>query len=84
MGCTSQKGIVFQVAEVHKTLLSVSKMARAGHTTVFSEVEGNYIPNDYTGERVWMKKRDGLYLVDLWVRACESRPKQTFSRQDKP
>ena len=42
-GLGSPKTLDIQVANVHKTLLSVGKLARAGNSVMFSEVFGNYI-----------------------------------------
>ena len=60
------------VAKVHKTLLSVGRMTRAGHTIVFSDVHGNYIENNFTGERTPMRKVGHLYEVDLWIRSPQT------------
>ena len=68
-GFRGTKKMILQVAKVHKTLLSVYKLEKAGHSVIFSNKYGAYIENDYTGERVYMKRKGGLYEVDLWVRS---------------
>ena len=62
------KQLVFQVCKVHKPLLSVGKLKRAGNTVVFSKRHGNYIENDWTGEKIMMREVGNLFEVDLWVR----------------
>ena len=76
-GLQGTKALTLQVAKVHKTLLSVAKLAKAGNTVVFSDVYGNYVENNFTGERIHMRKRGNLYEIDLWVRAA------AFPRQGK-
>lgn len=71
-GMMAPKKMVIQVARVHKTLLSVGRLTRAGNTVVFSEVHGDYIENNFTGERIYMKRTGNLYEVDLWVRTASA------------
>ena len=60
--------MVLQVAKVHKTLISVAKLEAAGNTVVFGSKSDSYIENNISGERVYMRKRGGLYEIDVWVR----------------
>ena len=76
-GLRGPKQLSFQVCDVRKTLLSVSKLNQAGNTVVFSKWRGNYIENDYTPERIMMRTAGNLFEIDLWVRVLG------FTRQGK-
>ena len=55
-----------QICAVNKTLMSVSKIAKAGNRVVFDD-EGSYIEDKTTGERLWMTEVGGMYSIKLWV-----------------
>ena len=61
------KGVSFQVAPVHKTLLSVSRMVENGHRVVFDK-DWSYIEDVSTGERSTLVEKNGLYVLRAWVR----------------
>ena len=69
MGVTENgvaRGMTAQVCAVNKTLMSVSKIAKAGNRVVFDD-EGSYIEDKVTGERLWMTEVGGMYSIKLWV-----------------
>ena len=70
-GWTSLKGVEFQVAPVHKTLLSVSKMVDRGHRVVFDDDDcgGSYVEDKASGEKTPLIRKRGLYVLQAWVRA---------------
>ena len=55
-----------QVCDVNRPLLSVSKIAEAGHRIVFDDDE-SFIEDKKTHEKIKLTKRDGVYVVKLWV-----------------
>ena len=61
-----RRKMVAQVCGVNKALLSVRRVTAAGNTVVFRKDHG-YIEEDKTGEKIWMKEKDGMYVVTLWV-----------------
>ena len=61
-----QKAVIAQVCAVTKNLLSVSGMTRNGHRVVF-DADGSYIEDKAFGERSWMHKVNGMYMLKLWV-----------------
>ena len=69
------KGIAFQVAPVHKTLLSVSRMVDRGHRVVFDS-DWSYIEDIATGERTTLVRENGLYALRAWVRPRNIRPEE--------
>ena len=60
------RGITAQICDVNKGLLSVKKMARAGNRIVFDD-DGSYIEDKKSGEKMWLKEKDGMYMLKLWV-----------------
>ena len=58
--------MIAQICAVNKTLMSVSKIAKAGNRVVFDE-DGSYIEDKTTGDRLWMTQVGGMYSVKLWV-----------------
>ena len=71
----SAKLLCFQVCDVHKPLLAVSKLCEAGNAVIFHPA-WSYIENLKTGERTTLEKREGLYELRAWVRAAKG-----FGRQ---
>ena len=60
------RSLTAQICAVNKTLMSVSKVAKAGNRVVFDD-DGSYIEDKSTGERIWMEQIGGMYLVKMWV-----------------
>ena len=61
-----RRGIVAQVCDVTKPLLSVRRVVEKGGTVVFAK-GGGYI-EDAQGERIWMEEKQGMYVVKVWVK----------------
>ena len=71
----------FQVADVHKPLLSLSKCADMGFTSHLS-AEGGYIEDTQSGEKIQIQRRGNLYMIQLWVRGVQgSSPSSGFAGQ---
>ena len=67
----AQKLLSFQVCDVHKPLLAVSKLVETGHAVVFHPA-WSYIENIYTGEKITLHAKDGLYELKAWVKHASS------------
>ena len=65
----TQKLLSFQVCDVHKPLLAVSKLCEAGYAVVFHP-KWSYIEDMETGEKMDLEQREGLYQLRAWVRAA--------------
>ena len=65
------KGIVFQVSNVHKPLMSVGAMADAGYKCLLGR-EGGMMRDIDTGEIIPLERRGNLYHLRAWVRAADS------------
>ena len=59
--------ITAQVCDVNKALLSVKKVVGAGNRVVF-EQEGAYIEDRASGEKMWMREENGMYMLRMWVK----------------
>ena len=57
---------IFQVAGIHKPLVSVSKLIEAGYRVVFDE-ENSYIIHKRTKQIIKMRKERGVFVVDAYV-----------------
>ena len=68
MGAHAPKKIVFQVAGIHKALLSSSRTADAGFDTYLSRRGGNLI-DTVTGELVPIHRKGNLYVMRCWIKA---------------
>ena len=68
LGSAVAKKIVFQIADVHKPLLSISRCADMGYQCHL-EQSGGYLEDTVTGERIPLSRKDNLYTMKAWVRA---------------
>ena len=59
--------VTFQVVNVNKAPGSVSKMVRNGNRVEF-DTSGPYIENKMTRDVLWLRARDGVFVVDMMVR----------------
>ena len=61
------RATTWQVANVRRPLMSVSKMTKAGNDVRFND-KTPHIHNLKTGEKTVMRKEGNIFVVDLWVR----------------
>ena len=61
------KKIVFQTADIHKPLLSVSRCADLGYKCVLG-ADGGELIDSVTGETIPIHRRGNLYVMRAWVR----------------
>ena len=71
-GDGTTRRITAQVCDVNKALLSVKKVVDADNKVVF-DAAGSYIEDKQTGERMWLREENGMYMLRMWV------PRQVFS-----
>ena len=74
---SSPQLLSFQVCDVHKPLLSVSKLNAAGKAVLFHPA-WSYIEDLKTGERINLVCNECLYELHCWV-----RPEQGFARHGR-
>ena len=65
------KKIVFQTADIHKPLLSVSRCADLGYKCVLDN-DGGELIDKMTGESIPIHRRGNLYVMRAWVRQDKS------------
>ena len=72
------KRVVFQCADVHKALLSVSHVADLGYGCTLSR-GGGYLKDTMTGDIVPLRRRGNLYFMRAWVKPD---PSEGLGRQE--
>ena len=70
-GSSTPKGIVFQVTDVHKPLMSVAHMADAGFECLLAK-DGGVMRDVDTGETIPLVRRGNLYFLRAWVRSADA------------
>ena len=66
-----ERGMTFQIAAVNKALGSASKLVKNGNRIVMDMDDSGrdiaYIENKRTKEKMWMRQRNGVYVLDILV-----------------
>ena len=75
-----EKRITFQIADVHKPLLSISKLADQGFACVLTR-DGGWLEHIETGERIPVQREGSLYTLNMWIKDDQD-PGQGFGRQE--
>ena len=68
--------LLFQIAAINKTLVSVSKLNEAGYKVVFDE-NNSYTMHKKTKRVIKMKKEKGVFVIDAYV---PKKPEAGFSK----
>jgi hypothetical protein len=63
----------FQVADVSRPLMSVSKVCEMGNRVVFG-AGGGYIMNIQTGATTRFETKDGIYVFKMWIPPLSESP----------
>ena len=77
-GSMIPKKITFQIAEVHKPLLSVAACSDMGFDCFLGQ-EGGTLKDRVTGECIPLERHGSLYSMKMWVRQNPEIPTQGFS-----
>ena len=67
VGSQQAKMITFQVADVHKPLLSISACADMGFECFLGK-DGGKLRDRVTGEDIPLERHGSLYTMQMWVR----------------
>lgn len=67
IGSGVKKLMTFQVADVHKALLSVTDCADMGFDCYLGAASGHLIDR-VSGERIPLERRENLYIMRAWIR----------------
>ena len=63
----------FQVADVGRPLMSVSKVCEMGNRVVFG-ANGGFIADLETGAATPLTKKDGIYVFNMWIPLLSESP----------
>ena len=55
----------FQVVQVHKPLLAVSSLVKAGHDVIFKATDPHVILS--SGEKISINCNGGTYEIEVWI-----------------
>ena len=58
----------FQVADITKPLGALKDVLAMGNRVEFDEVTGHWIVNKKTGVRTQMRKKNGVFVLNMWVK----------------
>ena len=72
-GSSEPKGIILQVSDAHRPLMSVGSMADAGFECLLSKT-GGFMRDVDSGETIPLTRRANLYHLRAWVKAADSPP----------
>ena len=67
IGSNTMKQVTFQVADVHKVLMSVSKCADNGFKCRLG-VAGGVLVDHASGETIPLERRENLYFLKAWIK----------------
>ena len=70
--------VTFQVADVHKPILSVSALTAHGHRVSFTK-EGGVITLARTGRRIAFQRKDGVYKLETLMAPGKRRAPETVA-----
>ena len=72
-GSSEPKGIIFQVSDAHKPLMSVGSMGDAGFKCLLSKA-GGFMRDVDSGEMIPLTRRGKLYHLRAWVKNFRCPP----------
>ena len=61
-----EKKLILQVCDVNQGLISASKLAASGNRVILDD-DGSFVENKVSGQKTWLEKREGMYILKLWV-----------------
>ena len=67
-GAASPMMMHFQVADIHRPLLSLSRAADQGFRSHLDQ-HGGWLEDTKSGEVIPIQRRGNLYIMQMWVRA---------------
>ena len=67
-----KSGITFQVTDVRRALVSARRLREKGNNVILDEKPR--IINKATGKVIPLTVKDGMFLLDIWVRESETGP----------
>ena len=80
VGNLEAKKLSFQLADVHKPLLSVTACADMGFDCFLGKA-GGYLIDSQTSEKIPLERRDNLYVMKAWIRQDPEYTVESFHRR---
>ena len=77
-GAASPMLMHFQVADIHRPLLSLSRAADQGFRSHL-DYYGGWLEDTKSGEVIPIKRQGNLYILQIWVRSAPAEPEAGFS-----
>jgi hypothetical protein len=77
IGSMAPKKIIFQIADVHKPLLSVTACSDMGYDCYLGK-DGGSLRDRVTGEIIPLQRQGSLYTLRMWVRQWPDNPNAGF------
>ena len=75
-----RRRVDWEVCDVKRPLLSVTRINQAGHTTHFTETAA-WITHTETKSKTYLRREGGVCMLDLWVRRPPPEKAEGFRRQ---
>ena len=69
--------VLFQIANISKPLVSVSAICKRGNRVIFGRA-GGVVKNIRTGAETPFSKRNGIYVLSMWL--CDENYEPSFTR----
>ena len=64
--CGKKRRIVFQIADVGKSLVSVDALNETGHEVILSRTNPRILcPN---GETIALRRKGKVFILDMWIK----------------
>ena len=60
-----------QLADIAKPLFSLGRSTAKGHRVVLDEASSSYLEHKASGRRTPLRKENGVFLLDVWVKVKE-------------
>ena len=72
-------GMVFHLTDAKRMLASVDKIVEAGHKVTFAKKASEcFIEHLATGQKIYMQKENGVFVIKVWVQAGEKKKRATI------
>ena len=72
-------GMIFHMTDAKRMLASVDKIVAAGHKVNFGKgAKDNFIEHNVTGEKIFMQRENGVFVVKANIDAGEKKKKATI------
>ena len=75
-----RRRVGWELCDVKRPLLSVTRINQAGHTTHFADGAA-WITHTATKAKTYLRREGGVWMLDLWVKRPPPAKPEGFPRQ---